>query len=173
MTPGGGEELADWRADRVGSARRGENPTVLLRMRTGWAVIGDTQHLPGYCVLLHDGSADRLTELPRRDRAGFLADLSLLGEAVEAVCSARDAACTRANYEVLGNAMHHLHGHVHARYRWEPEHRRSGPVWLYGPERFAPEHALGPRHDGLRAELAAALRAITAEAYAPGTPGSA
>jgi hypothetical protein len=42
----------DWRADRVGSALRGQNPTVLTRLDTGFAVMGDTQFLPGYAVLL-------------------------------------------------------------------------------------------------------------------------
>jgi hypothetical protein len=44
--------MADWRADRVDAAERGENPTVLRRMRSGFAVIGDSQFLPGYCLLL-------------------------------------------------------------------------------------------------------------------------
>lgn len=37
---------ADWREDRIGSALRGENPTVLRRLEAGFAVIGDTQFLP-------------------------------------------------------------------------------------------------------------------------------
>ncbi|KJY33773.1 hypothetical protein VR46_33360, partial [Streptomyces sp. NRRL S-444] len=43
---------ADWRNDRIGSAHRGENPTVLRRLDQGFAVIGDRQFLPGYAVLL-------------------------------------------------------------------------------------------------------------------------
>lgn len=39
-----------WKDDRIGAAQRGENPTVLLRLSVGFAVIGDTQFLPGYCV---------------------------------------------------------------------------------------------------------------------------
>ena len=39
----------DWRTDRIGSAQRGENPTVLRHLDAGFAVIGDTQFLPGYC----------------------------------------------------------------------------------------------------------------------------
>ncbi len=38
-----------WKQDRIGAAERGENPMVLARMRSGYAVIGDTQFLPGYC----------------------------------------------------------------------------------------------------------------------------
>jgi hypothetical protein len=42
---------ANWRTDRVGSALRGGNPTVLRRMTAGFAVIGDVQFLPGYCLV--------------------------------------------------------------------------------------------------------------------------
>ncbi|MFB8005199.1 HIT family protein [Nocardia sp. NPDC056000] len=114
----------DYRTDPIGAARLGTNPNVLGRMRTGWAVIGNTQHLPGYCLLLHDGTADQLTELSRPDRVAFMHDLVLLGEAVEKACRALDPAFWRINYEVLGNFWPHLHGHIHPRYQWEPEHPR-------------------------------------------------
>lgn len=157
--------MGHWQEDRIAAAERGENPTVLARTRTGWAVIGDTQHLPGYCLLLYGGRADHLTDLPRGERARFLLDLSLLGEAVEIACRERDPALRRLNYEVLGNSWHHLHGHVHPRYTWEPAHLLRGPVWRYGRERTAPEHCLGPRHDGLRAAVTRALTGVLAEAY--------
>lgn len=65
----------DYRTDSLGAARQGTNPTVLARMQTGWAVIGSTQHLPGYCLLIHDGEADQLTDLPRPARLDFMHDL--------------------------------------------------------------------------------------------------
>src|SRR5687768_13185768 len=69
-----------WRRDRVGSALRGENPTVLRRLTGGFAVMGDVQFLPGYSVLITDTlGADRLTDLPRPQRLTFLADVELLG----------------------------------------------------------------------------------------------
>ncbi|WP_278259113.1 hypothetical protein [Nocardioides convexus] len=46
--------MDDFRLDRVGSALAGTNPTVLRRLDAGFAVIGDVQHLPGYCVLITD-----------------------------------------------------------------------------------------------------------------------
>ena len=82
-----------WRRDRVGSALRGENPTVLRRLTGGFAVMGDVQFLPGYSVLITDTpGADRLTDLPRPQRLAFLADVELLGEAVQNVCADRDPA---------------------------------------------------------------------------------
>ncbi len=76
------QQGGDWRYDRVGSAERGENPMVLARMRSGYAVIGDTQFLPGYCLLLASPWADKLTDLTLERRGEFLLDMSVLGEAV-------------------------------------------------------------------------------------------
>jgi diadenosine tetraphosphate (Ap4A) HIT family hydrolase len=138
---------------------------VIARMRTGWAVMGDTQHLPGYALLLYAGEADHLTDLPRQQRAEFLTDMSLLGEAVLTVLSRRDPAFHRLNYEILGNSWHHLHAHIHPRYRWEPLPWRDGPVWRYDPGvRAASEHTLGPHHDELKESIAAKLRDLLADA---------
>src|SRR5689334_18412708 len=50
------------------AALRGENPMVMARMATGFAAIGDTQHLPGYSLLLTDDlNIDHLADLPCRD----------------------------------------------------------------------------------------------------------
>jgi diadenosine tetraphosphate (Ap4A) HIT family hydrolase len=148
-----------WRTDPIQAARRGQNPTVLRRLRSGWAVIGDHQRLPGYCLLFHDGDADHLTDLPRAQRTVFLEDLVLLGEAVMTACSELDPQLSRMNYEVLGNAFPRLHGHVFARYLWEPEELRRGPVWRY-PDLHDPRYELGPQHDRLRAAVTDALDAI-------------
>ncbi|MFJ4333519.1 MULTISPECIES: hypothetical protein [unclassified Streptomyces] len=62
----------DWRTDRIGTALRGENPTVLRRLTAGFAVIGDVQFLPGYSVLLVDEpGVQRLSDLPRARRLSF------------------------------------------------------------------------------------------------------
>jgi diadenosine tetraphosphate (Ap4A) HIT family hydrolase len=148
----------DWRQDRIGSAHRGENPMVIARMRSGFAVIGDTQHLPGYSLLLTDDPAnDHLTDLPWPERRDFLFDLSLIGEAVETVCA--DRGLRRINYEVLGNSIPVLHGHIHPRYDWEPAEFIGGPVWRYPKDvRNDPQHAYSEaRHGDLKAALEAAL----------------
>jgi diadenosine tetraphosphate (Ap4A) HIT family hydrolase len=158
--------MADWREDRIGSAHRGENPLVMARMRSGFAVIGDTQHLPGYSLLLcDDPSVDHLTDLDWPRRRHFLFDLSLLGEAVQRGC--RDRGLRRVNYEILGNSISWLHGHVHARYAWEPADRIVGPVWRYPEEeRRAPEHAYSDeKHGDLRSRIAEQLQGLMADAY--------
>ncbi|MFD5096148.1 HIT family protein [Amycolatopsis thailandensis] len=150
-----------WKRDRIGSALRGENPTVLRRLEAGFAVIGDTQFLPGYCVLLTDSpSAGRLTDLPRPRRLEFLSDLELLGEAVENVCARRDPGFRRVNLEILGNTDPFLHAHVWPRYDWEPADVVGRPVWLYPVENWTA--ALGPQHDSLRSELTAEIDRLRA-----------
>jgi diadenosine tetraphosphate (Ap4A) HIT family hydrolase len=157
---------ADWRRDRIGSAHRGENPLVMARMRSGFAVIGDTQHLPGYSLLLTDDrSVDHLTDLDWTRRREFLFDLGLLGEAVERAC--RPHGLRRVNYEILGNSIPVLHGHVHARYEWEPRDKVGGPVWRYPKDvRNAPEHEYSDaKHGELRAAITAALAELVGRAY--------
>jgi diadenosine tetraphosphate (Ap4A) HIT family hydrolase len=151
----------DWRADRIGSALRGENPTVLARLPGGFAVIGDVQWLPGYCVLLSDEPmATRLSDLPRAARLDFLASMERLGEAVELACREADPRFRRVNLEILGNTDPFLHAHVWPRYDWEPAELVGKPVWLYPPEHWSdPTHALGPQHDELRAMIAHCLAA--------------
>ena len=74
-------------SEPIDAAHRGENSFVMARMRSGFAVIGGTQHLPGYSLLLiDDPSIDHLTDLDWQRRREFLFDMALLGEAVERAC---------------------------------------------------------------------------------------
>jgi diadenosine tetraphosphate (Ap4A) HIT family hydrolase len=150
----------------LAAALRGENPKVMARMPSGFAVIGDTQHLPGYSVLLcEDESASHLTDLDWERRKTFLFDLSLLGEAIKNVCQADGL--RRMNYEVLGNSLSILHGHVHPRYEWEPPERITGPVWRYPKEeRNNPAVAYNDElHGVLRTAVTAELERLIVAAY--------
>lgn len=152
----------DWRKDRIGSALSGENPTVLRRLDAGFAVIGDTQFLPGYSVLLADEpDVQRLSDLPRAKRMAFLSDMDRLGEAVERACRRMDPAFRRVNLEILGNTDSFLHAHVWPRFDWEPGELVGRPVWLYPAERWTDQRfALGPRHDALRQAIADELEGM-------------
>nr|WP_322871800.1 diadenosine tetraphosphate hydrolase [Streptomyces goshikiensis] len=146
----------DWRRDRIGSAHRGENPTVMRRLDAGFAAIGDRQFLPGYSVLLTDDPAvTRLSDLPRPRRLAYLTDTERLAEAVERACARLDPAFRRVNIEILGNTDPYLHAHVWPRYNWEPADLVRLPVWRYGEEEYwrGERHALAPRHDALRAAI--------------------
>ncbi|MFJ9368633.1 HIT family protein [Nocardia sp. NPDC101769] len=154
--------MGDWRDDRIGSALGGQNPTVMRRLRAGFAVIGDTQFLPGYSLLLTDEPAvQRLSELPRPRRVAFLADMDRLGEAVERACGRLDPAFRRVNLEILGNTDPFLHVHVWPRFDWEPGDLVGGPVWLYPRDRWTDErYALGARHDEIRKAIISELDAL-------------
>jgi diadenosine tetraphosphate (Ap4A) HIT family hydrolase len=148
--------MDDFRADRIGSALAGTNPTVLTRMRAGFAVIGDLQHLPGYCVLLTDDSkANHLFDLTPERQSLFLEDMAVLGRAVAAVCARRDPAYRRIKLEIQGNTDAFLHAHVTPRYEWEPPEVMGWPAalhhWTERVDRDA--MALGPQHHDLRDEL--------------------
>jgi diadenosine tetraphosphate (Ap4A) HIT family hydrolase len=152
--------------DALTAALRGENPKVMVRMPSGFAVIGDTQHLPGYSVLLcEDESANHLSDLDWERRKTFLFDLSLLGEAIKNACQSNGL--RRMNYEVLGNSLNTLHGHVHPRYDWEPPERITGPVWRYSKqERNDPDVAYNDAlHGELRAAITDEIERLVALAY--------
>ncbi len=149
----------DWRADRIGSAVRGTNPTVMAKLPGAFAVIGDVQWLPGYCVLLVDRpGVGGLTDLDPDERHQYLASMAILGEAVESACRGLDNRFRRLNFDILGNTDGFLHAHVWPRYDWEPAERVRKPVWLYPAEFWTfPSLRLGPQHDELRAAITAEL----------------
>ena len=70
---------------RVAACRAGTDPTVIARMASGWAVMGDPQVLTGYCLLLPDPVVPHLNAMSADEQAAFLADLARLGQAVVSV----------------------------------------------------------------------------------------
>lgn len=151
--------MGRWREDRIGSALRGENPTVLARLPAAFAVMGDVQWLPGYCVLLTDTpGVDRLSDLARPARLQFLNSMDRLATAVEWACTELDEQFRRLNIEILGNRDAFLHAHIWPRYDWEAPDRLRRPVWLYPPTMWTdPANALDERHEPLRERIAAGL----------------
>ena len=114
---------------RVEAARAGTNPTVISRMPSGWAVLGDVQFLRGYALLLADPAAPDLNALDESQRGRFLQDMAIVGDALLEATEAY-----RINYEILGNSEAALHAHVFPRYMSEPEDLRKGPAWRYDRE---------------------------------------
>lgn len=112
--------------ERVEQARNGTNDKVICRMPSGWAVMGDVQFLPGYCLLLPDPVVASLNDLDADARATYLLDMARIGDAVLQASSA-----SRINYEILGNSEPELHCHIFPRYASEPDDKRKMPVWFY------------------------------------------
>lgn len=135
---------------RVDLAQKGQNPTVLCKMESGWAVFGDVQVLNGYCLLLPDPVPADLNSLSIEERGIFLRDMSLIGDAVLEVTGA-----ARINYEMLGNSEKALHAHIIPRYDAEPQELSKGPVWFYDWTQ-APRFEL-QKHKALMDNIRAAL----------------
>lgn len=113
-------------AQRVELARSGNSPWLITRLPSGWAVMGDVQFLPGYCLLLADPVVPSLNDLTLQEREQFLGDMVRIGDALLKVTES-----FRINYEILGNSEPELHAHIFPRYMAEPDERRRMPAWFY------------------------------------------
>ena len=111
--------------ERVELARKGMNPFVILRMKSGWVVIGDVQPLPGYCLLLADPVVESINVLEVKGRIQYCLDMARIGDALLATTNAK-----RINYETWGNGEPALHTHIVPRYDSEPEHNRRRPACM-------------------------------------------
>lgn len=123
--------LSDWKKDRIASAHSGQNPMVLAKMKSGFAVMGDTQFLPGYCVLLPTVEVHSLNDLDIKQRSEYLLDMSIVGDVVTEVCHPK-----RINYSIYGNTDAFLHAHIFPRYEWEGEAFLTKPVWTYSEDHW-------------------------------------
>ena len=137
---------------RVEMARAGQNPTVICRMPSGWAVLSDQQYLRGYSILLADPVVGDLNELDPAGRGRFLLDMSLLGDALLEVTGAY-----RVNYSILGNTDAALHAHVHPRYLSEPDDLRRGLPFEYVAHGINPTPFDADRDKELLKKIAAAV----------------
>ena len=111
---------------RVEACRAAADASCIARLASGWAVMGDPQVLPGYCLLLPDPVVPHLNAMPAAAQAAFLADMARLGQALIEVTGAR-----RINYALFGNLEPALHAHVFPRYDSEPDDLGSAHPWAY------------------------------------------
>ena len=116
-------------ANRVERIRRGEDPQLIGRLPSGWAILGNQQPGPitGCCMLLPDPVVSSVNDLDEAARSRFMLDFVRLGDAVlEATGS------ERINYLILCNQVEELHGHAIPRFGTEePTARRLGPFEAY------------------------------------------
>ena len=135
---------------RVEACRLGRDPTLIARLPSGWAVMGDPQVLTGYCLLLPDPVVPHLNAMPPAEQARFLGDMSQLGQAVIELTGA-----LRINYAMFGNLEPALHAHVFPRFETEPVALRTAHPWAYDWSRARAFDAVrdGPLLADLRTRL--------------------
>jgi len=73
------------------------------------------QSVPGYCVLVHHRHVREPYDLPTEERAAYFEDMTVAGHALEQAFGA-----VKMNFELLGNAVPHLHCHIKPRYYGDP-----------------------------------------------------
>jgi len=131
---------------------------VIVRTKSGFAVIGDTQFLSGYCMLLPSVKVNSLNDLDFKQRSEYLLDMSLIGNYIQKICKPR-----RINYSIYGNTDAFLHAHIFPRYEWELEERKYMPVWQYPAEmwRDSKYHYTDEKH----LEIKEKFRELTKQAY--------
>lgn len=114
-------------------------PRSITKLRSGWVVMGEKQVLPGYCLLLPDPVVPDLNALAPLERAQYLADMALIGDALLALTAA-----ARINYAIYGNVEPALHAHVFPRFSDEPPAQRAAQPWALdwnvAPSFSAPVH---------------------------------
>ncbi len=139
--------------ERITAARAGTNPTVICRVSSGWVVLSDQQFLTGYCILLAEPTVPSLNDLSQAERAIFLADMAVIGDALQEVTGAY-----RINYAILGNSDPYLHAHIIPRYLTEPDDLRQTLPWFYPQSEQASKVFDAQRDKALMQRLSQAIR---------------
>ena len=89
----------------------------------------DVQIMRGYTILLADPVVASINDLDRQQRAAYLRDMTVIGDALLEVTAAQ-----RINYGILGNSDPYLHAHIIPRYQTEPEKFLKGLPWSYSKQ---------------------------------------
>jgi diadenosine tetraphosphate (Ap4A) HIT family hydrolase len=136
----------------VERCRLRDHPAAVARLPSGWLVLGERQAFPGQCMLLPDPVVSHLNALGCTERAQFLADMALAGDAILECTGA-----LRINYAVFGNVEPALHAHIIPRRRSEPAARLSAHPWSVDWTSAAPYSP--EEHGELQGRIAAYLMA--------------
>lgn len=108
---------------KVALAHEGKYPCAIIRLKSGWVMMSETQTVEGYCLLFSDPVVKDLNSLNETQRAQYCLDMIRVGDALLKITGA-----VRINYETWGNLDPALHTHIVPRYLDEPADRRTLPV---------------------------------------------
>ena len=113
--------------DRIAMIKNKQNPYFVCELETGYVVLGDHQRFQGYTLFLCKEHQTELHFLDNQFKTKFLAEMSLVAEAVYNVYRPN-----KMNYELLGNGDSHIHWHLFPRYEGDLGtygNHGKGPVW--------------------------------------------
>jgi diadenosine tetraphosphate (Ap4A) HIT family hydrolase len=88
---------------------------LVARLTTANLRLSKNQYARGYCVLVHREHATEFDQLSPEKQAAFMRDLVRAGNAIASVFKP-----IKMNYQLLGNAIPHLHWHIVPRYYGDP-----------------------------------------------------
>ncbi len=140
---------------RLETAHSGTNPSIICRVPSGWVAMCDMQYLRGYCILLADPAVESINALNEAQRARFMLDMVLVGDALLKVTGAY-----RINYSMLSNTDPYLHAHIVPRYLDEPDEFRRQLPWSYPPKHKQTDLFDPEKDRPLMLELAAAIQSL-------------
>jgi len=92
-----------------------EQPNFVAPLGVSVLRLSRNQYVRGYCFLIYEKHAAEIHELPPGQAAAFMADMATAGRAIASVFSP-----AKMNYQILGNAVPHLHCHIVPRYFGDP-----------------------------------------------------
>lgn len=141
--------------ERVERLRRGDDPCLLARLPSGFAILAKYQPegIVGGAMLLPDPVVLSANHLSVAARERFFADMVQLGDALLAATGAE-----RINYLVLCNQVPELHAHCIPRFAHEERVKRlQDPFEAYD---FGGARVADP--EGVDRDLVACLRAALA-----------
>ncbi|HRK07302.1 MAG TPA: hypothetical protein PLZ57_06000 [Pseudobdellovibrionaceae bacterium] len=116
--------------------QRGQLDRFVVRLKSGALVMGETQPLIGYCLLLADPVVPHFNALTQEARAQWALDLGAIGDAL-----LEESGILRVNYETWGNLDPALHTHIVPRSKFEDAEKGRLPA------REAYDYAKSPRFD--------------------------
>lgn len=102
-------------AELASGAAETEHDRTVADLRLSRLRLAANQWVPGYRVLVCAVHVREPYELPKAEQVAFFDDLMRVGRALEAVFHP-----AKLNFQLLGNAVPHLHAHVTPRYHGDP-----------------------------------------------------
>ena len=105
--------------DRVQLLQQNNDPFLIAKLETGWAVLSDKPLVPAHCIFFADPVVFSVNDLIEETRMKYWRDVCRIGDALIKVTGSY-----RINYETLCNVAQALHSHILPRQMSETDENR-------------------------------------------------